>query len=525
MKRNILLLALLCVSIFAQNPNAAVYPGAAPTDADLLVASNLYSTTLTASITATAVSIPVAAVAGIRFPAAITIDSGANAEIVKVCSASGSVLIACAGGRGFDHSASRAHALGGRVVAAPTAWMFNQHAAEIESLARTMPGGTADGQVPTWSSLHNAYVPALPVITVKSVLCSAGSHFSARGTDNSLVCSPDTPQVQTDWTAVSGLSQILHLPSAFPPSAHAASHAAGQPDAVTPAAIGAVPASAVNQPGGVLGINPDGSVSVVYTLIGPKTVAPGDDQLPVAASANNGWVTIVTDSADCITAGTGPALCRSNGAKWASIGGGGGGTKWWAAVGNPNGEVIDIAPHNMTSNTSPAPYITSTSDEEYGGHAWQAFDGVHASPWPPTDSWVTACNNSQWLQIDLGSTSAPLTGYATAAAASTLEAWTMQGSNDATTWTAIDTQTSQLGWGTTEVRTFSLSVTVGYRYYRFTANCTDGYKGFGEMYFYTSSGKPFGSGSDGDFYIDISGLGIYGPRANGVWPLRGHLSI
>jgi hypothetical protein len=39
MKHNLLLLARLCASAFAQNPNTAIYPGAAPTNSDLLVAS------------------------------------------------------------------------------------------------------------------------------------------------------------------------------------------------------------------------------------------------------------------------------------------------------------------------------------------------------------------------------------------------------------------------------------------------------------------------------------------------------
>lgn len=162
MKHNLLVPALLCASVFAQNPNIAVYPGAAPTNSDLLVASDFYATALVSAMTATSMIVPTTSSIGLRFPAAVTVDTGVNVEIVKVCAASASSLVVCAGGRGFDHTAPRMHDAGARVVAAPVAWMLNQQSAEIEALATTLPGGALDGDALLWSASLGRYVPKQP---------------------------------------------------------------------------------------------------------------------------------------------------------------------------------------------------------------------------------------------------------------------------------------------------------------------------------------------------------------------------
>jgi|GEM_PF-3175780 len=162
MKHNLLLLALLGASVFAQNPNIAVYPTAAPTNGDLLVASDFYATSLASAMTATSMIVPTTSSIGLRFPCAVTVDTGVNVEIVKVCAASASALVVCAGGRGFDHTAPKMHDAGARVVAAPVAWMLNQQSAEIEALATTLPGGALDGDALLWSARLGRYVPKQP---------------------------------------------------------------------------------------------------------------------------------------------------------------------------------------------------------------------------------------------------------------------------------------------------------------------------------------------------------------------------
>ena len=68
---------------------------------------------------------------------------------------------------------------------------------------------------------------------------------------------------------------------------------------------------------------PSGTLTVGNTVLGAKTIGAGANQLPVAASGNSGWTTIVTDGAnhgDC-TVGNGSTavLCRSSGSAWVPL--------------------------------------------------------------------------------------------------------------------------------------------------------------------------------------------------------------
>tara|TARA_R110000782_G_scaffold212862_1_gene300881 strand:+ start:322 stop:801 length:480 start_codon:yes stop_codon:yes gene_type:complete len=59
-------------------------------------------------------------------------------------------------------------------------------------------------------------------------------------------------------------------------------------------------------------------------------------------------------------------------------------------------------------------------------------------------------------------------------------AWTLQGSNDGSTWTALDTKTGYAGtWAVGVTKTFTLAAPVSYLYYRLyiTANGGDAYTG------------------------------------------------
>jgi hypothetical protein len=213
----------------------------------------------------------------------------------------------------------------------------------------------------------------------------------------------------------------------------------------------------------------------------------------------------------------------------ASAGAGTGTSPVWIGTGNPNGVLTDFAPHSMTGSSAPSPYaLTFSDDESWGGvsHAWQTFAGISSGePY----GWVSN-TRPEWLKLDLGSTSAVLGKYAIVCGDSASlcfsppKAWVLAGSNDNSTWTTLDTQTAQTGWGLREKRMFTLSpaASMGYRYYRITVsdwvNDTLGYLNIHEMYLY-SVASVFGFGVDGDAYIDkVAGL-IYGPRTSGVWPL------
>lgn len=71
-----------------------------------------------------------------------------------------------------------------------------------------------------------------------------------------------------------------------------------------------------------------GRISAPAIVLGPYTIGAGANRLP-AASAANGWISVVTDgtsASDCaVGGGSMAALCRSNGSAWLALGGSGGG--------------------------------------------------------------------------------------------------------------------------------------------------------------------------------------------------------
>jgi len=75
----------------------------------------------------------------------------------------------------------------------------------------------------------------------------------------------------------------------------------------------------------VLSTDKNGNAAIPTTVLGPKTIGAGENQLPAAAAGNAGWITRVTDAAnrgDCrIGGGNAVAICLSNGAAWSAIGG------------------------------------------------------------------------------------------------------------------------------------------------------------------------------------------------------------
>lgn len=132
---------------------------------------------------------------------------------------------------------------------------------------------------------------------------------------------------------------------------------------------------------------------------------------------------------------------------------------------------VRISPNNMTSNTAPAPYVISgSSDFGAGLEIFHAFS--------TGQSWAQI-GTPQWLKIDLGSPKA-LTSYSIQSRIDSLAhqptAWTLQGSNDDSTWTTVDTRSG--------IATVAVGAIIGtwtasgtYRYWRFnwTATLTNAY--------------------------------------------------
>lgn len=130
---------------------------------------------------------------------------------------------------------------------------------------------------------------------------------------------------------------------------------------------------------------------------------------------------------------------------------------------------------NMTSNTAPAPYIVSASNES-GGLAWKALDGDPSGFWG-TDYPVTTM--PAWWKVDLG-TARTVRRYALSARNDAYyqdspKDWEFQGSNDNTSWTTLHSTTGQTGWTSGQTRTFSVANETAYRYYRFVITAHQGY--------------------------------------------------
>jgi large repetitive protein len=140
---------------------------------------------------------------------------------------------------------------------------------------------------------------------------------------------------------------------------------------------------------------------------------------------------------------------------------------------------VDLAPHNLTSNTSTPPYVASCSSFYSSNDAFKAFDGL--SGVSGTGMWQ--CGGvAGWLQIDLG-TAATVRGYSILATGNggvtgTLtgmpQAWSLEGSNDGVAWDVLDTQTYS-AWSVYQLLHIDLSgSTPAYRYYRLNITANNG---------------------------------------------------
>jgi alpha-L-fucosidase 2 len=161
---------------------------------------------------------------------------------------------------------------------------------------------------------------------------------------------------------------------------------------------------------------------------------------------------------------------------------------------------VEFAPHNMTGASSPTPYSASGSANFSSDSPYKAFDG---DPTSLTDRYLANVGVPCFLEIDLGSSAAYiLQGYSIAVFSETTrfpKSWTVQGSNDGTTWTTLDTRTNQTTWtpdlfdGATAINSYLCSTTTAYRFFKIniTANTGDPtYTMVNELYLWGVAGSP-----------------------------------
>lgn len=107
---------------------------------------------------------------------------------------------------------------------------------------------------------------------------------------------------------------------------------------------------------------------------------------------------------------------------------------------------------------------SSNGNQSFGGAAWRAFNKSL------TTGWIGTSTSSEWIKIDLGS-SKEIGAYQITNAPDGVGSptgWTLQGSDDNSTWETVDTQTS-LTWSNGETKSFNITPTT-YRYWILTVS-------------------------------------------------------
>lgn len=158
-----------------------------------------------------------------------------------------------------------------------------------------------------------------------------------------------------------------------------------------------------------------------------------------------------------IGGGAGPRLGLSLSLGLSGVGGAGGG----------GGVVVRVSPNNMTSNTAPAPYVASAQSILTVDYA--AYNSFNS---PANLYWHSGSAAPQWIKIDLGSSQAARS-YTVQSRTDTVTnqptAWTLEGSDNDSTWTVADTRTGQptVAAGAL-IGTYTMTAPGTYRYWRWT---------------------------------------------------------
>jgi predicted RecA/RadA family phage recombinase len=133
----------------------------------------------------------------------------------------------------------------------------------------------------------------------------------------------------------------------------------------------------------------------------------------------------------------------------------------------------DLVP-TMTSATAPSGYTASASGDFGSGYeAWRAFDKSNTTYWI-SDS-TPSGGSPEYVQIQLNAAgtagSYTIRARDTGDAGQTPGAWTLQGSNNGSSWTTLDTRSGQT-FTNNEVKTYSIASPASYSYYRLSVTAS-----------------------------------------------------
>lgn len=130
----------------------------------------------------------------------------------------------------------------------------------------------------------------------------------------------------------------------------------------------------------------------------------------------------------------------------------------------------------MSSNTAPSG-VASASSVHSSSAAFRGFDG-NTAVGDGTNDWLTNAVATGWLQYQFTAAKTIATYRITSGngqAARAPRNFTLQGSNNGSSWTTIDTRTDQTGWTAGgETRTYTVASPGSYSYYRLDVTLNNG---------------------------------------------------
>lgn len=146
----------------------------------------------------------------------------------------------------------------------------------------------------------------------------------------------------------------------------------------------------------------------------------------------------------------------------------------------------------LTSNITPKGISSASSEYNSSFQAWNVFDNDKASKWHPSGT-------TGWIQY-LFLSPTLVTQYSIRGSSDITQqspnGWTLNGSNDGINFVTLDTQVNQVSWGSDDERTFNISNSTPYLYYRFDFTGSNGSSplGVGNIKMNGSYYLRFGSG-------------------------------
>jgi hypothetical protein len=148
----------------------------------------------------------------------------------------------------------------------------------------------------------------------------------------------------------------------------------------------------------------------------------------------------------------------------------------------------------MTSDSTPSPNVTSASTTNGAGYeAFRAFDkNTTSTAWSANTS--TGILKYNFGSAKWASDKYVVTGSNDTNANRSPKTWTFEGSNNDSTWTTLDTRSSETAWSMGETRTYTFSNAVVYQYYRMNI-----------------------SANNGDVLLLVEELAIFAPERNGFF--------